>query len=161
MGEHFRGCEESEAAMPALATISIEVLAERSGVDREAILSYQRHGLVPKPRRVAGGLLLYSPEDVKRLLFVRRAVELGFSLESVRELSGLAARKPKACTDVHDIASRHLSEVRRRIAELERLERLLAPLVESCTRRGGLEACAFLSSLSHPDSPEALRSAAN
>src|SRR5262245_24034727 len=141
--------------MPALATITIEVLAERSGVDREAILSYQRQGLVPKPRRVAGGLLLYSTEDVERLLFVRRAVELGFSLESVRELSGLAARKPQACADVHDIASRHLSEVRRRIAELERLERLLVPLIECCSRRGGLEACPILSSLSHPCSLEA------
>jgi len=137
--------------MPALATITIEVLAERSGVDHEAILAYQRHGLVPKPRRVAGGLLLYRTEDVERLVFIRRAAELGFSIDSVRELSGLADRKPKDCADVHDIASRHLSDVRRRIAELERLESALAPLVQSCSRSVGLEGCPILTSLAHPD----------
>ena len=138
--------------MPALATITIEVLAERSGVDREAILAFQRHGLVPKPRRVAGGLLLYRTEDVERLIFIRRSAELGFSIDSVRELSGLADSKPKGCADVYDIASRHLSDVRRRIADLERLEGALAPLVESCPRHGGLEACPILTSLAHPES---------
>jgi DNA-binding transcriptional MerR regulator len=138
--------------MPALATITIEVLAERSGVDREAILAFQRQGLVPKPRRIAGGLLLYRTEDVERLVFIRRAVELGFSIDSVRELSGLADRKPKGCDDIYDIASRHLRDVRRRISELERLESALAPLVESCPRRGGLEVCPILTSLAHPDS---------
>jgi MerR family copper efflux transcriptional regulator len=136
--------------MPALATITIEVLAERSGVDREAILAFQRQGLVPKPRRIAGGLLLYRTGDVERLVFIRRAVELGFTIDSVRELSGLADRKPKGCADVYDIASRHLRDVRRRITELERLESALAPLVESCTRQGGLETCPILSSLGQP-----------
>ena len=138
--------------MPALATITIEVLAERSGVDHEAILAYQRHGLVLKPRRVAGGLLLYRTEDVERLIFIRRAAELGFSIDSVRELSGLADSKPKGCADVYDIASRHLSDVRRRIADLERLESALAPLVEPCPRHGGLEVCPILTSLAHPES---------
>ena len=133
--------------MPALATITIEVLAERSGFDAQTILVYQRQGLLPKPQRVAGGLLLYRVEDVERLGFIRRALELGFSVGAVRELLSFASRKSKPCTDVHDIASRHLADVRRRIAELMRLEHALAPLVESCAGGGEREACPILSSL--------------
>ena len=136
--------------MPALATITIEVLAKKSGVDPPSILDFQRQGLVPRPHRVAGGLLLYRTEDIERLMFIRRAIELGFSVDSVRELLGLASKKPQACADVHEIANRHLADVRRRIAELARLERVLAPLVESCTGRRALEACPILSSLTLP-----------
>jgi MerR family transcriptional regulator, mercuric resistance operon regulatory protein len=147
--------------MPALATITMDVLAKRSGFDAQAILAYQRQGLLPKPQRVSGGLLLYRVEDVERLSFIRRALELGFSVDAVRELLGLASRKPKACADVHDIASRHLADVRRRIAELARLESMLAPLVESCTRSGGLDDCPILSSLAHPGPDGAVRQAAD
>jgi len=133
--------------MPALATITIEVLAERSGFDAQTILVYQRQGLLPKPQRVAAGLLLYRVEDVERLGFIRRALELGFSVGAVRELLSFGSRKSKACADVHDIASRHLADVRRRIAELMRLEHALAPLVESCAGGGAREACPILSSL--------------
>ena len=138
--------------MPALATITIDVLAMKSGVDTETIHSYQRSGLVPKPRRVANDLLLYRIDDVERLIFIRRAMGLGFSVEAVRELLGLSAKKPKACADVHEIANRHLADVRRRMADLARMESALAPMVESCPRRGGLATCPILNSLSHPDS---------
>src|SRR5262249_5414289 len=89
-------------------------------------------------------------EDIERLMFIRRAIELGFSVDSVRELLGLASRKPQACADVHEIANRHLADVRRRIAELARLERVLAPLVESCTGLRALGAGPLLSSLALP-----------
>jgi DNA-binding transcriptional MerR regulator len=145
--------------MPALATITLDVLAAKSGVDTATLLSYQRLGLVPKPQRVANELLLYRTDDVERVVFIRRAIALGFSVEAVRELLGLAGKKPKACADVHEIASRHLADIRRRRAELAQMERALAPLVDSCPRRGGLAACPIMSSLSHLDVPSSLHEA--
>jgi len=143
--------------MPALATITIDVLAKKSGVDIETIHAYQRSGLVPKPQRVPNDLLLYRTDDIERLVFIRRAIGLGFSVEAVRELLGLASKKLKACADVHEIASRHLADIRRRMTELARMESALAPLVESCPRHGGLDACPILNSLSHPDIPTPAR----
>src|SRR5262249_34960641 len=136
-------------------TITIEVLAKESGVDARSILDFQRQGLVPRAHRVAAGLLLYRTEDIERLLFIRRAIELGFSVDSVRELLGLASKKPQACADVHEIASRHLADVRRRMAKLARPESMLAPWVASCSGGRRLEACPILSSLSHRGAVEA------
>src|SRR5262249_56644441 len=116
-------------------------------------LAYQRLGLVPKPQRVANELLLYRTDDIERVVFIRRAIALGFSVEAVRELLGLAGKKPKACADVHAIASRHLADIRRRRAELAQMERALVPLVESCPRRGGLAACPLPRSPSPRDPP--------
>jgi MerR family mercuric resistance operon transcriptional regulator len=141
--------------MPALATITVGVLSEKSGVDIKTIHAYQRLGLVPRPRRVAGHLLLYRIEDIGRLIFIRRALELGFSLDAVRELLGLARTKPKGCADIHEIAGRHLADLRRRIADLARMEEALAPLVESCPRQGGLAACPVINTLARPGPAQA------
>ena len=71
--------------MPALATITIDVLSRQSGIDIGTIHSYERMGLVPKPRRIAGNLLLYSIDVVSIAVFVQRALGLGFSPQAVRD----------------------------------------------------------------------------
>jgi MerR family mercuric resistance operon transcriptional regulator len=135
--------------MPALATLTIAALVDRSGVEAKAIESYQRLGLLSKPRRTIDGLLLYPPDEVDRVVFIRRALDLGFSAEAIAEMIGLGCRKLPTCSDVHDIAQRQLADVRRRRADLERIEQVLAPLVENCPRAAARGDCNIIAALSH------------
>jgi DNA-binding transcriptional MerR regulator len=75
-----------EGSMPTLASITLEALSERSGVDIETIGAYQRQGLIQKPRRVARNLALYQSDCIERVMFIRHALHLGFSPEAVHEL---------------------------------------------------------------------------
>jgi MerR family mercuric resistance operon transcriptional regulator len=136
--------------MSALATITIDALAEQAGVDIATILHCQRLGLIEKPRRTVGGLMLYRTDDISRLTFVRRTRELGFSTDDIRELLGLTKGGPHTCSNVHDVAERHLVDIRRRLADLARLESVLAPLVSACPQTGSVNHCPIVNGLSHP-----------
>jgi MerR family mercuric resistance operon transcriptional regulator len=135
--------------MPALAKITIDVLSEQSGIDIATIHSYERLGLVPKPRRIAGNLLLYSTDVVSVAMFVQRALGLGFAPQAVRELQRLANGGPTRCGDIHALAQHHLQDVKRRIAELRSMEKALAPLVACCTPELPAEECPILQALAH------------
>jgi MerR family mercuric resistance operon transcriptional regulator len=136
--------------------ISIGILAKRSGVNVETIRYYERIGLLPAPPRSAGGYRIYSSAHADRLQFVRRARDLGLSLDEVRHLLGLADQKSRSCGKVHNLAARHLAGIRGRIADLKRMERVLSRLVQACAK-GELPNCPLLEALAHPDNnPEVL-----
>jgi MerR family transcriptional regulator, mercuric resistance operon regulatory protein len=136
--------------MSALATITVGALAQQAGVDIATIRHCERLGLIDKPRRTAKGLQLYRTSDVTRVTFVRRTKELGFSTEAIRELLGLTAKGPHTCRNVHQVAERHLLDIRRRLADLVRLESVLAPLVSACPQAGSAIHCPIVNALSHP-----------
>lgn len=137
--------------MPALAPITISGLAAKTGLDVESIRTYERMGLIEKPRRGPGGYLLYRCQDVEILTFIRRATALGFSLPAIRDLLGLA--DPQAagnCGLVYEIATRQIAEIRQRIAELGRMEKALSELTSCCPREGSTSGCPILSTLVQP-----------
>lgn len=136
--------------MSALATIAVGALAQQAGVDVATIHYYEGLGLIDKPRRTAGGLQLYRTTDVARVTFIRRTQELGFSTEAIRELLGMTEKGRHTCGDVHEVAERHLLDIRRRLDDLTRLERMLAPLVAACPQKGSTVHCPILNALSHP-----------
>ena len=111
--------------------IPIGELSRRTGCNIETIRYYERIGLMPAPPR-RGRYRSYGGEDVGRLGFVRRARELGFTLDQVRALLGLAAGGQAACAEVRDLAATHLQDVRTRIADLRRMQRVLAESVRAC-----------------------------
>ena len=135
------------------ARITIGELAARSGVTAEAIRYYEREGVIPRATRGgAGAYRLYGAEDADRLRFVRRARELGFSLDEVRGLLALAAgdsRRP--CAEVNDIATAHLAQVEAKLAQLRALRSELRRLVLACEADVALSDCTLLSALSRPD----------
>lgn len=135
--------------MSALATITVGALAQQAGVDVALIHSYERLGLIDKPRS-AGRLRLYRTSDIARATFIRRTQELGFSVEAIRELLGLAAKGRHTCSNVHDVAEKHLLDIRRRLDDLTRLESMLAPLVAACPKTGSVAHCPIVNALSHP-----------
>lgn len=111
--------------------IQIGELSRRTGCDIETIRYYERIGLMPAPPR-RGRYRSYGSGDVDRLGFVRRARELGFTLDEVRALLSLAAGGDATCAEVRDLAAVHLKDVRARIADLKRMERVLAESVRAC-----------------------------
>lgn len=136
--------------MASAGMISIGALAKRSGVQAETIRYYEMEGLLPKPERSTGGYRLYGASDVDRLSFIRQARELGFKLDSVRRLLSLADREVDTCDEVRELASTHLAEIRAKLADLRRMERVLSDLMRSCEGRTTPE-CLLLEALAAPD----------
>lgn len=120
--------------MEAGDEISIGALSKQSGANIETIRYYERIGVMPAPARSAAGYRIYGSDHVKRLSFVRRGRELGFSLDELRGLLRLVDGHAYTCAEVHGLTSEHLAEVRRKIADLRRLERVMADMVAQCTR---------------------------
>src|SRR5579872_3627241 len=111
--------------------IPIGELSRRTGCNIETIRYYERIGILPVARR-SGRYRCYGAEDVRRLGFARRARELGFTLDEVRALFQLAAGGRSSCGDARNLAASHLSALRARIADLKRMERVLADAVRAC-----------------------------
>lgn len=126
--------------------LSIGALAKASGVNLETIRYYERIGLMPVPPRTDGGHRLYEVEHLKRLAFIRRGRELGFGIEDIRTLLALSEESDAPCEAVRAIAAQHLRSVRTKIADLTRLERLLAETVSRCGTSPA-PACAVLEML--------------
>jgi MerR family mercuric resistance operon transcriptional regulator len=125
----------SVITVPRAADLSIGQLAERSGVNIETIRYYERVELLPRPPRTVSGRRLFGMNDLRILVFVRRARELGFSLDEIRTLLRLGGPEKASCREVREIATLRLESVRSKLRDLKRLERLLATTVARCTGR--------------------------
>jgi MerR family transcriptional regulator, mercuric resistance operon regulatory protein len=111
-------------------------LAQRSGCNIETVRFYEKHGLLPAPPRSAGGHRDYAPEHLKRLIFIRRSRELGFTLEAVRRLLSLVDGSNWTCAEVRAMTLEHLADVRRKIADRQKLVKVLENMAAQC--EGGL-----------------------
>lgn len=108
-------------------------LARATGCNIETIRYYEKAGLLPDPPRTGSGYRVYSASHVRRLRFILRARELGFSMEDIRGLIGLGDGAAPTCAEVRDRTERHLADVRARIADLRRIEVVLAETASRCS----------------------------
>jgi len=113
--------------------LTIGRLSELTGVNIETIRYYERTKVLPAPARTANGRRVYQSADVRTLAFLRRARELGFSLDEIRALLRLGGPEKASCREVRRIATHHLDDIRAKISDLRKLERLLAITVAQCT----------------------------
>ncbi len=113
-------------------TFPIGTLSRRTGCNIETIRYYERIGLLPAPPRGEGGHRRYGRGHLKRLTFVRRGRELGFTLDEIRRLLALVDGRGATCGEVKAITLDHLDGVRRKIADLKRLERVLKDMAAQC-----------------------------
>lgn len=127
--------------------LMIGQLAKATGTKIETIRYYEKIGLLPEPCRTAGNYRSYADEHLQRLTFIRRARELGFSTEDVRELLRLAAHGEQPCAEVDQLAARHLEITKRKIEALTRLRRELRDTLASCTG-GRVAECRVIQALS-------------
>lgn len=133
--------------------MKIGELARATSTKVETVRYYETIGLLAAPARTASNYRAYGSEHLARLSFVRRARDLGFTLESVRDLLALADDKGRSCEAIDDIATAHLAEVDRKIADLHLLRTELGRLLGSC-RRGTVADCKIIDTLA-PRSPAA------
>jgi len=118
--------------MGEAALLNIGEAAESSGVSAKMIRHYEEIGLVPKPGRTQAGYRVYREADVHRLRFVRRARDLGFSMKDIETLLGLWNNRRRASSEVKRLATQHICDLDRRIAELQAMRRTLAELSRHC-----------------------------
>ena len=114
-------------------------LSKETGCNIETIRYYERKGILPAPPRSGGGHRLYNRELLKRLTFVRRSRELGFTLKQVRELLKLVDGGEYTCEEVEKIARGHLRAIQRKVSDLKKLEGALKEMVSHCADGGGPE----------------------
>ncbi len=124
----------------------IGVLSKRTGCDIETIRYYERIGVMPKPPRTEGGHRVFSEDHLKRLTFIRRSRELGFTLVQVRDLLGLVDGNDYTCDEVKAITVEHADAVRQKIADLRKLKRVLDDMVSQCNR-GDIPDCPVIEAL--------------
>jgi MerR family copper efflux transcriptional regulator len=128
-------------------SLTISRLAKATGVGIDTVRYYERNGLLPEPPRRASGYRAYRDEDVQRLRFIRRAKQLGFSLEEIRGLLELSVQNEQGVPGVHATAAARLAELDARIEELERVRNGLRQLVDACPGHGTPHECPILKAL--------------
>lgn len=126
--------------------LTIGWLAAAASVDLETVRYYERIGLMPKPARTTRGHRTYEVAHIRRLAFIRRARKLGFGIEDIRALLALAEPAHGSCVEVREIAQGHLDEVRAKLADLGRLERILSETLARCSNDPALS-CPVLDAL--------------
>src|SRR3546814_12171140 len=108
------------------------MLSRRTGCNIETIRYYEKIGLLPAPARSDGGHRLYGHGHLMRLGFVRRARELGFTLDEIRALLRLAEDRDRPCAEAREVAAAHLTDIRTKIADLQAMASVLAGTVVRC-----------------------------
>ncbi|MGL3822238.1 MerR family transcriptional regulator [Sphingopyxis sp. R3-92] len=118
-------------------------LAQATATRAETIRFYEKIGMLPAPARTEGNYRNYDKSHLARLFFIRRARNLGFTIEQIRTLLGLADDKDMTCDAVDAIARDHLAEVERKIADLDVLRRELEQMIAQC-RQGSVAECGIM-----------------
>lgn len=132
--------------MADAARLAIGDLARMTGTKVNTIRFYEEGGLLPPPQRTASGRRVYDGADVRRLAFIRQSRNLGFPLDTVRELLTLADDASQPCEAVDRIARTHLIEVDRKIADLTALRDELDRVIGSCSH-GTVADCKIIDAL--------------
>lgn len=130
-----------------MESLSIGQLAKRSRVHVETIRYYERRGLIPAPARHYSGYRQYSPGDVRRVLFIKRAQRLGFTLKEVSELLHLKVDPQTTCADVKRKVQIKMAEIGEKILELDAVRQALAKLAISCAGSDPTAECPILDAL--------------
>lgn len=134
-------------AMSNPATLTIGHLARSAGVGVETIRYYQQRGLLPVPE-ASGSYRRYPVELGERIRFVKRAQELGFSLEEVAELLHLEDGKDR--DSIRSIANARLAQIQHKLDDLQRMQRALSHLVHACEHTDAAEPCPIIATLARP-----------
>ena len=138
--------------MAAKSELSVGELAKATGTKPETIRWYEKVGLMPKPPRTSGNYRAYGAPHLNRLSFVRRCRDLGFSVEAIRALLGLADERDRDCSEVDAIARKHLAAVEHKIADLAALASELRSVIGQC-HGGKISDCRIVEALAPRSSP--------
>jgi MerR family copper efflux transcriptional regulator len=125
-------------------TFTIGELSKRAQVNVQTVRFYEREGMLEPVARRDSGYRVYDGESLKRLIFIRHAKELGFSLKEIGELLKLRIKSTQGCNRVRAKASEKLGEIQRKIRHLKSLESTLVALISDCENRVVSDCCPIL-----------------
>jgi DNA-binding transcriptional MerR regulator len=135
-----------------MANYPIGALSAATGCKVETIRYYEHIKLMPAPPRTAGGQRLYTEKHVSRLGFIRHARDLGFNIDTIRELLKLSDRPDQPCSQVDVIARRHLEDIDTKIERLTELRGEMQRMIRAC-KRGRISECRIIESLAAHSRP--------
>ncbi len=130
-----------------MKSLTIGRLAKEAGVNLETVRFYERRGLLPRPPRSASGYRLFPVEAARRLRFIRRAQELGFSLKEVGELLSLRVSRRTTSAAIRARAKTKIADIQEKIRSLESMKKTLQKLTKVCDGCAPLAECPILDSL--------------
>jgi len=131
-------------------TLTTGEVAAQADVNVQTVRYYERRGLIPEPPRTSGGFRQYGPEHVARIRFIKRAQELGFTLEEAGELLDLRATPEADRADVRAVAQEKRDAIQQKIADLQRMQATLDHLITACEGHGTTDDCPILHALEEP-----------
>ncbi len=129
-----------------VAQFTIGRLAKATGIGIETIRYYERIGMMPKVPRGPGGQRQYDTALLRRLYFIRRGKEMGFTQKEVRDLLALVDDHTYTCGEVQEITQRHLRTVHSKVRDLQRLENVLSDMINQCAG-GDVPECPIIDQL--------------
>jgi MerR family mercuric resistance operon transcriptional regulator len=133
--------------MNPVERLTIGELAKRGRVNTETIRYYERQGLLPKPPRSASGYRAFPSDAVRRVRFIKRAQELGFSLKEIGELLALRIAAGSTRADVRERAESKITDIDEKIRTLRAMKKALVRLTATCCGQGSVSDCPILESL--------------
>src|SRR5713226_3186082 len=128
-------------------SLTIGRLAKQAGVNLETVRFYERRGLLPRPPRSASGYRLFPAEAERRLKFIRRAQELGFSLAEIAELLSLRVSRRTTSSEIRARAEAKITDIEAKIRSLESIKKTLRKLTKACDGCTSVAQCPILESL--------------
>lgn len=131
--------------------LSTGELARGAGVNVQTVRYYERRGLLPEPPRSASGYRQYRPTHLHRLLFIKRAQELGFKLSEVEDLLSLRVRPDGSCGEARERALDAVARIDEQVAQLTRMRGALSSLIGACERQEPTGECPLLEALEVDD----------
>ena len=134
--------------------LRIGEVAERGGVNLQTIRYYEREKLLPDPPRLASGYRVYPDQTVRRVRFIKRAQEIGFTLAEIRELLAIRIDSGRDSAEVRALANAKINDIEEKIQTLHRIKEALGRITERCSGCGPASECPILESI---DSDEVLQ----
>ncbi len=128
-------------------TLTIGQVAKSAGVTIDTIRFYEKEGLIPKPPRRHSGHRQYGHEIVERVVFIRRAKQLGFTLSEIVDILELRSDPSSTAQDVKDKASAKIQQIDAKIRELKKIRSELVSLTNACTGSGSTAECPIIESM--------------
>lgn len=127
--------------------LRIGAVAATAGVSVQTLRYYERRGLLTALRRSSGGYREYSVDAVRRVVFIRRAQAMGFTLDEIRVVLSLRVREQRRCEPVKKSAEVARRRVREHLTALQRMDEVLEGLILACDARAVTEECPILAAL--------------
>ncbi len=130
-----------------MEVLTIGEVARAAEIGVETVRFYEREGLIAEPPRRQSGYRQYPPDTVRRLRFIRRAKDLGFTLKEIRELLDLRVDPTSSCANVRTLAKVKMADIEAKMLDLARIQAALTELVRTCRGKGPTSACPILDAL--------------